>query len=73
MLPEETRLTISDLKAWVSGFFDGSSGGNLLGFARRPGCVTQIFADEGSTDYPQRELVQQLVREDAKRAASHER
>jgi hypothetical protein len=60
-------MTISDLKAWVGGFLDGFTGGDLFGPALRPGAVTQIFADEGSTDYPQHELVQQLIiRETAK-------
>jgi hypothetical protein len=54
-----------NMKAWLGGFLDGFSGGSLFTRARTPGAATQVFADEGSQDYPQRELVEEIKRREA--------
>jgi len=54
-------------RSWLGGFLEGFSGGSLFVPARTPGAVTQVFADEGSQDYPQRELVEEMKRRDSLR------
>ncbi len=49
----------------LSAFLDGFTGGSLFIPLRRPGAPTQVFADEDAEDYPQKELVQALLKQQA--------
>jgi hypothetical protein len=45
----------------IRGFLEGFAGGSLFTEDERPGAPNQVFADEDSDDFPQRQLVEALA------------